>query len=242
MRCPGQDRRYWKGDAVYQIACPRCGSAVEFFRDETRGRCGKCGHAFRNPKIALDCADWCGYAEQCLGVAPGRKPTATDPTGASGKRLLDAAERMFGADTARAEQATLVFQHAWELLAKEPCDARVVLAASLFIEPKKRSTERSDLDPATVGDRSAKLPEVTQALSRVGFDEQTVGRICEVIAGYDAGEERDWIEFKLLCDAATLSTLTAEESRGDLDKLEIALRSTLKTTAGKQRARDLFGT
>ena len=26
MRCPGQDMRYWKGDAAFEVACPKCGS------------------------------------------------------------------------------------------------------------------------------------------------------------------------------------------------------------------------
>ena len=27
MKCPGQDRGYWTGDRVFEVPCPRCGSA-----------------------------------------------------------------------------------------------------------------------------------------------------------------------------------------------------------------------
>ena len=35
MKCPGQDLQYWKPGAIYDSECPRCGRAVEFFKDDT---------------------------------------------------------------------------------------------------------------------------------------------------------------------------------------------------------------
>ena len=35
MRCPGQDSRYWKPGAAYDVTCPQCGSSIEFFKDES---------------------------------------------------------------------------------------------------------------------------------------------------------------------------------------------------------------
>ncbi len=32
--CPGQDTRFWRSDDIFEIACTRCGTSVEFFRDE----------------------------------------------------------------------------------------------------------------------------------------------------------------------------------------------------------------
>ena len=70
MKCPGQDVRYWKPDAVFEVPCPACGAAVEFFKDDAWRKCHKCGHRFSNPRIDLGCAEWCPYAEQCLGQRP----------------------------------------------------------------------------------------------------------------------------------------------------------------------------
>jgi hypothetical protein len=72
MKCPGQDRRYWVGEPVFDMPCPKCGTMVELFQDEGSGRCRKCGHRFLNPKTAVSCAQWCPQAKECVGFAPGK--------------------------------------------------------------------------------------------------------------------------------------------------------------------------
>ncbi len=70
MQCPGQDNRYWSGEAVFEIACPHCGSMLEFFKDDSQRTCRQCGHRVLNPKIDFGCASYCPYAEQCMGSLP----------------------------------------------------------------------------------------------------------------------------------------------------------------------------
>jgi len=70
MKCPGQDTRYWKPEAVFEAKCPKCGNAVEFFKDDTTRKCGICGHRFLNPGMDFGCAAYCPYAEQCIGNLP----------------------------------------------------------------------------------------------------------------------------------------------------------------------------
>jgi len=69
VRCPGQDQRFWKPDDIFEVKCPACGGAVEFFKDEPKLKCRKCGQMVVNPKIDLGCAEWCQYAKQCLEVS-----------------------------------------------------------------------------------------------------------------------------------------------------------------------------
>jgi len=72
MKCPGQDTKFWDRDAIFDVACPSCGKTVEFFKDDAIRRCPHCHYRFRNPKLDLGCAEWCPYAEQCIGpVAAG---------------------------------------------------------------------------------------------------------------------------------------------------------------------------
>ena len=68
MKCPGQDTRYWKPGDIFDISCPQCGRKIEFFKDEVRRRCKSCGIQVTNPKIDLGCAEWCTYAQQCVGT------------------------------------------------------------------------------------------------------------------------------------------------------------------------------
>lgn len=70
MQCPGQDNRYWKGEAVFDIPCPHCGQVLEFFKDDSQRTCKQCGHKVLNPKIDFGCASYCPYAEQCMGALP----------------------------------------------------------------------------------------------------------------------------------------------------------------------------
>ena len=67
VRCPGQDQRFWKPEDIFEVKCPNCGEKVEFFKDEPKLKCRSCGHLVVNPKIDLGCAEWCQYAERCVG-------------------------------------------------------------------------------------------------------------------------------------------------------------------------------
>ena len=68
VRCPGQDQRFWKHDYIFEVQCPGCDSKMKFFKDESKLKFRKFGRAVLNPKINLGCAEWCKYAEQCLGI------------------------------------------------------------------------------------------------------------------------------------------------------------------------------
>ena len=68
IRCPGQDQRFWKPEDVFEVQCHTCGNPVEFFRDDPKLKCPKCGQMVANPKIDVGCAEWCQYAQQCTGA------------------------------------------------------------------------------------------------------------------------------------------------------------------------------
>ena len=70
MKCPGQDMKYWKDDAIFEVNCPKCAKAIEFYKDDTTRKCGHCGHRLVNPKMDFGCASYCQFAEQCMGTLP----------------------------------------------------------------------------------------------------------------------------------------------------------------------------
>jgi len=70
MQCPGQDNRYWDGDAIFESPCPHCGNILEFFKDDSQRSCKQCGNRILNPRIDFGCAAYCSHAEQCLGSMP----------------------------------------------------------------------------------------------------------------------------------------------------------------------------
>ncbi|MHC4458747.1 MAG: hypothetical protein ACYS0I_17010 [Planctomycetota bacterium] len=73
VKCPGQDQRFWKPKDIFEVSCPDCGQTIEFFKDEPKLKCRKCGRMVVNPKIDLGCAEWCQYADQCIGILQDRE-------------------------------------------------------------------------------------------------------------------------------------------------------------------------
>jgi len=69
-RCPGQDQRYWKPGDIFDALCPHCNTEMEFWKDEPMLNCPNCKKTIRNPKLDTGCAQWCQYAEECLGKLP----------------------------------------------------------------------------------------------------------------------------------------------------------------------------
>lgn len=65
MKCPGQDSRYWKPDAVFEEICSGCGAVLEFFKDDTSRLCRKCGSRMVNPRMDFGCSAYCRHAERC---------------------------------------------------------------------------------------------------------------------------------------------------------------------------------
>ena len=61
--CPGSDRL--KSPTIEERACPQCGNMIEIFSIDTEVPCDNCGFVAYND--TLSCANWCAYAEKCLG-------------------------------------------------------------------------------------------------------------------------------------------------------------------------------
>jgi len=91
-KCPGQDMRYWTAEDVYEEKCPQCGNMIEFFKTDIRLRCRNCRTRVANPRFNMGCAQWCAYAEQCLG------PGARGLKSKSLRLVLEDALDRFGKD------------------------------------------------------------------------------------------------------------------------------------------------
>ncbi|MBF0244045.1 MAG: hypothetical protein HQL31_02065 [Planctomycetes bacterium] len=66
LRCPGQDQRYWTPEDIFDVACPSCGSQIEFFKDEPMHACPGCEAKVRNPRINTGCLEWCKSSKDCV--------------------------------------------------------------------------------------------------------------------------------------------------------------------------------
>jgi len=240
MRCPGQDRRYWKEDAAFEVPCPKCGASVEIFKDEGSGRCPDCGHRFRNPKTAFDCAQWCEYAEQCVGVAPQAQSASTSAEGVVASRLIKALKEELDNDQHGLGQALRVYQHANELVWKEGGDPRIVLAAALLLEIEPSPPQGTHPAPGQKAPSPPDTSKTRRILRDVGLDEDAIEQVCRIVHGYHTGTEVDTIESRIVRDCHTLAGLTAEGPGGTSDVPDDAVLDTLKTASAKAKARSLL--
>ena len=210
MKCPGQDRGYWKADAVFEIPCPQCGASVEVFKDESTAHCTHCGHRFPNPGVEIGCAEWCALAQECLGVAP-KGLSFVRPEGALAARLIHALEERFQSDRPRFTQTLKVFQFAKSLVVKQGGNPLVVLAAALLLELAVHHSPDAP-SPENLDEGSADgIAEARGLLKQSGLDEETLQRIDDILTSYCAGRELYTPEFRVVCEAARMAGLQADE-------------------------------
>ena len=109
FRCPGQDQRFWKPGDIFEVKCPKCGYKVEFFKDEPHLACPECKQVVINPKIDAGCAEWCKYADQCLGVSEGEVSRILC------NRLIEEMKKVCGDDQKRINHALEVLKYAEQI-------------------------------------------------------------------------------------------------------------------------------
>lgn len=223
MKCPGQDMKYWKESAIFDADCPKCGTSVEFYKDDTSRKCGNCGHRFVNPKMDFGCASYCQYAEQCLGALP------EDFTGGRDNLLKDKVavemKRFFQTDFKSIRQATSTASHAERIGKAEGSGgnlAIILCAAYLY----------------GTGQDSARA-----ILKKVGAGPQMIEEICLLIDQQEREEDNQSLPAKILNDALTLRSIQ-EEIKENLVTDEHLLETrteTLFTESARNIASALIG-
>ena len=188
MKCPGQDMKYWKAGAIFEVQCPKCNTPVEFYKDDTSRKCGNCGHRFVNPNLDFGCACYCPYAEQCLGALP------EDFTGGRENLLKDKVavemKRFFQTDFKRIRQATTTAKFAENIGKIEGGNLAVLLCAAYLHDTG--STEAQAI------------------LKKLGASESMIKEICAVLLHDDRVNEDDSLQAKILHDALTLRQIQEE--------------------------------
>jgi hypothetical protein len=156
IKCPGQDTRHWKPDDIFMMECPKCGTEIEFFKDDTRRRCAWCGHLFYNPKIELGCAEWCQYADKCVPELMKEKRAMQTFKDRLRERVLSLAS----GDPDFAARLDRGLTLAIDLLKAEGGDPKVVFAALLL--------QKVDLDQAReILVELETEPEITESVLEV---------------------------------------------------------------------------
>lgn len=221
MKCPGQDMKYWKENAIFEVACPKCQTLVEFYKDDTSRKCGGCGHRFVNPKMDFGCASYCQYAEQCIGTLP------EEFTGSRDVLLKDKVavemKRHFQTDFKSIRQASSTAQFA-ERIGKAEGGAEL---ASLLCAAYLCGTE---------------LAAARAILEKVGANDQLIEQITVLLGDQREGRECRSLPAKILHDALLLRLVQEQlrEQPADGERLQ-QQAAELVTASARDMATELFG-
>ncbi len=132
MKCPGQDSRYWKQSAIFEVKCPECGNEMEFFQDDAWRRCNKCGYRLQNPRMNFGCAEYCPYAIQCVGSLPS-KALGMEMEAPLKDRVAVAVKRFLRGNFARIAQAVRTARYVEETADTEGLEYPALVISACFM-------------------------------------------------------------------------------------------------------------
>jgi len=228
MRCPGQDMQYWKPGAIFESRCPKCGSLVEFFKDDTARKCGSCGHRFVNPQMDFGCAAYCPYAEQCLGTLP--DGLVAQKENLLKDRVAVEMKRYYRNDFKRIGRASRVARYAERIGKAEMGNLAVILSAAYL-----HDMGGGDIAGAAVA---------REILAKLGAREELIVEVETIIASYLQSQPGDCVNLRVVHDAHLLETLDDENKNHPQkpDELAERIERIFLTAAGRQTARDVLFT
>jgi HD superfamily phosphodiesterase/endogenous inhibitor of DNA gyrase (YacG/DUF329 family) len=232
-RCPGQDQRFWKPKDIFEVPCPGCGRAVEFFRDEPTVKCRGCGRLVVNSRLDLGCAEWCRHADRCLGVATIRNiRTVRD-------RLVARMKDVFGQDEKRIHHALRVLDYAERIHAAEGGDPLVIKAAAILHDIGIQEAERKHGSAAGRYQEIEGPPIAEPILKEYEVDPDRIEHICRIIANHHSARDIDTLEFRVLWDADWLVNLQEEFAGVDESRRRTMIDTVFRTATGRRLARAL---
>jgi len=238
VKCPGQDQRYWKPEDISEVTCPECDSSIEFWKDEPRRKCFKCSKIVWNPRIEMGCAEWCQYAEQCVGELLENKEAAVlcDKIAAEMKEL-------FGKDQKRIEHALTVLKYAEQIQQAEKGYPLVVKAAAILHDIGIQRAEKIHGSAAGKYQEIEGPPIAREIMIKLEMPEEIMEQVCNIIANHHSARDQQTagtIEFQIIWDADWLVNLPeVYPNKGPLEIKQI-IEKIFKTTTGRQLAGKMF--
>jgi len=240
MKCPGQDSRYWKPDAIFSVPCPVCDKPVEFFRDESTRRCKNCGHKMVNPRMDFGCAAYCKFAEQCLGELPPeliaqKKDLLKD-------RVAIEMKHYFKQDFRRIGHATKVARYAEQIVKEERGGAAVAISAAYLHDIGIHEAEKKYQSAAAEHQEKEGPPIAREILSKLGASPDLVEEVCDIVGHHHHPRPEETINFKAVYDADLIVNLdeNRQETHLSTDKLRAMIEKNFLTAAGKALAKKIL--
>jgi hypothetical protein len=241
MKCPGRDMRFWKPGDIFDAPCPQCGKRVEFFKDEVKRKC-RCGHEIVNPKLDFGCAQWCPYAEQCVGAVPEdvRERQKAEGGDLLRERIALEMKKYFRTDFKRVHHAIKVAKFAEQILKMEGGNPLVVMGVAYLHDIGIHEADRK------YGSHSGYYQEMEgpaiarEILERLNVPTQMLDEMCDIIGHHHSPREEETLNFQILYEADWLVNIEEEGFSKDRKKVEALIAKVFRTATGRQLAEKLF--
>ena len=242
MKCPGQDIRYWSGNDIFEAKCPKCGTILEFFKDDSTRPCPKCDYRMLNPQINFGCAEYCPHAEQCLGSLPEGLQMRKGQQNSLKERVLAAMQEYFGEDSRRIAHAIKVADYAEQINKYAQGDPAVIMACGYLHDIGIKEAERKFDSRAAKHQHQEGPPVAREILTKLGVEEEMIAEICDIIGHHHQPRPEETTNFKVLYDADLIVNLQEEqpESGRSVEKLTTIINKSFLTEAGQKLAREVF--
>jgi len=245
MQCPGQDSRYWDGNAVFETRCPECGNEVEFFKDDSTRKCSHCGHKMLNPQIDFGCASYCPYAEQCLGTLP------PELLAQKQQGLIDQTavvmKKYFGDDFRRIGHATRVARYASQIIDtrsddEEQVNPAVIMITAYLHDIGIKEAERKFNSSAPRHQHQEGPPVAREILTDLHAEPGLIEEVCDIIGHHHNPRNEETANFKVLYDADLIVNLEEKqkESPTDPERLGGIIEKSFLTLGGRALATSLL--
>ncbi len=238
VMCPGQDTRFWRPEDIAEVQCRDCGETLEFFKDEGRRKCPRCGRRVVNPKMSLGCAQWCEHAKQCLGFDPAELTEPDEHEVSLTDRLVEEMKSVFRGDDKRIDHALKVLDYSRRILREEDADPRVVLSAAVLHDIGIKEAEKKHGSSAGVYQEMEGPPIAERILKEIGVDVETMDHVLEIIGSHHSARGVDTPEFRVLWDADWLVNLPEEYPELSADERLKKIDKIMRTDAGRRIARE----
>jgi len=246
-KCPGQNTQFWKSEDVFEISCPNCKAAIEFFKDEPKRKCYSCKREVVNPRVDFGCALWCPKAVDCIGqeryqklFASAKKEPVQSKYRTKKELLLQEMENYFGQDQRRIAHAKNVLGFAEQLLEKEKADRLVVISSAILHDIGIHKAEEKHKSTAGNFQETEGPPIARAIMEKLQFKKEVIDEVCLIIANHHSPGKVDTLNFKVLYDSDWLVNLLDEFDAKDKDKLSKVIDKVFLTKGGKGLAGKIY--
>ncbi len=240
MQCPGQDSRYWDSEAIFEGSCPKCGNIIEFFKDDSKRKCKKCGHEVLNPKLDFGCASYCPHAEQCLGSIPPEMLNQKKDLLIS--RVAIEMKRYFDGDFKRIGHAGKVARYAEKISESEAGNKAVIMITAYLHDIGIKESERKFNSSAAKYQHSEGPPVAREILTKLQANEGLIEEVCDIIGHHHHPRPEETVNFKILYDADLITNLEEQHSESPIkpERLQNIFEKSFLTTSGRKLAEKIL--